>query len=116
MDNLREQNQSLKRYKTITNVLMSLAIIIYSLVTALLIYCLIDAFTKQGWAWIGFVLILVYATIGYSLSLVLALVGLIITALKRKAGVKLSRLIIFIVLTALPLISEAIFILISTTA
>ncbi len=104
--------KSLNNYKRVSNLLLIISIIAYILTSVLLVYSLIDAISQGGWAWIGFVLILAVGTIGVAISVIFALIGLIMTARMLKQGVKRSRLILFSIFTALPIVSECAVILI----
>lgn len=56
--------------------------------------------------------VIIFGTIGNVLALIPAVIGLIYTAIRMKKGQGLAQLITFIVLTALPILSELTFIIV----
>ncbi len=112
-----QDNNDLKRYKILSSIFMALSIVVYVAVTTILIVWLTDtlaASTDDLSSGLGMAFFVIFGLIlvggcGYVISTILAIVGLVMTRAKLKQGVKRSRLIIFIILTALPFITWGIF-------
>lgn len=98
-------------------VLKILSAVFYAIVTAFIIYCFFDALVESkenGFAVLGYVLILITAGISYLLPLILSVVGLILSAVAKSKGQgTIKTVIYFLIFTALPLISWFVFLLLT---
>ena len=98
-------------------VLKILSAVFYAIITAFIIYCFLDALIESkenGFAVLGYVLILVTVGISYLLPLILSVVGLILSAVAKSNGqATLKTVIYFLIFTALPLISWFVFLLLT---
>ena len=98
-------------------VLKILSAVFYAIVTAFMIYCFFDAFVESkenGFAVLGYVLILVTVGISYLLPLILSVVGLILSAVAKSRGEsKMGTVIYFLVFTCLPVVSWFVFLLLT---
>ena len=98
-------------------VLKILSAVGYGLITLFMLYVFFDALSEvreNGFAILGYVIILVMVGICYLVPLILSTIGLILSAIARLKGESTIRTVIyFIVFTALPLVSWFIFLLLS---
>lgn len=95
-----------------------IALVIYLAITAFLLYGLIDAKTTEGSAkglsmavYLVFC-VLIFGIIGNILALIPAIIGLVLSIISYDKEKSLGNVITFTILTVLPILTEAIFILI----
>ena len=98
-------------------VLKILSAVFYVIVTVFILYCFFDALIESkenGFAVLGYVLILVMVGICYLVPLILSTIGLILSAVAKSNGQSsLGTVIYFIIFTALPLVSWFVFLLLT---
>ena len=94
-----------------------LSIIFFTATLILLLYGLIDSLSQKGdsadfsFALYFIIFVIIFGAIGNSLALIPAVIGLIYTAIKCKEKPVKNQLVCYIVLSVLPILSEAFFII-----
>ncbi|MBQ3219850.1 MAG: hypothetical protein IJB32_04590 [Clostridia bacterium] len=94
-----------------------LSIIFFTATLILLLYGLIDSLSQKGdsanfsLALYFIIFVIIFGAIGNSLALIPAVIGLIYTAIKCKEKPVKNQLVCYIVLSVLPILSEAFFII-----
>lgn len=102
------------KYKSLL-IFKILFIVAYALMTAFLVWNLIDSLTSEN---VGLslalylaLIVIIIGSIGYIVCIILAIVGLIISIVKKTK----PNIITFVIFTLLPIITEAIIIIITTS-
>ncbi len=119
----KEEQKNPKKAKIVSTVLAVIVGLAFLAVTVILTFWIANTLSiaddkARGLSLAFFIVfgLLIVGVIGYIATLILSIVGLVISSVNVKNGLNKGYTIYFIILTALPIIAEATFIIISNLA